>query len=183
MRRKSASATIGFRERLAFFRTTPSRVLIKSKGIRLAFMTQAQRAASIIVSRSDGKVLLQKRARRRGVPFAGKWGSFGGGVEKGETPSETAKRELFEELGINLSITFWRCFKAPDGVLEYAFTAEMPPNTRIRINPLETDCAKWFSRGELANLSFAFDAERILNAYFEFRQKSAHTRRRASRDL
>jgi len=38
------------------------------------------------------------------VPFGGYWSIFGGGMDKNETPKETAKRELFEESKINVDI-------------------------------------------------------------------------------
>lgn len=49
--------------------------------------------ASVIVHR-DGKVLLQKRADN------GQWGYHGGCMELGETPEESAMRELKEETGL-----------------------------------------------------------------------------------
>jgi ADP-ribose pyrophosphatase YjhB (NUDIX family) len=50
----------------------------------------------------DGRqVLLVKRKR---APFAGLWSLPGGKTERGETPRETACRELMEETGITADI-------------------------------------------------------------------------------
>lgn len=58
----------------------------------------------------DGdKVLL---AKRKGSHGEGKWGSFGGHVEFGESPTEAAIREAKEELDIIV------------GELEYLYTAD-----------------------------------------------------------
>jgi len=47
----------------------------------------------------DGKALLQLKTR--GIS-EGKWNAAGGHVEKGETPFECVKREVFEETGLTI---------------------------------------------------------------------------------
>ena len=51
-------------------------------------------AASVIVERADGRILMQKRTDN------GYWGYAGGAVELFEDTCDTAKRELFEETGL-----------------------------------------------------------------------------------
>lgn len=58
-------------------------------------------ASAIILYNKDKQVLLQQRTDD--APNApGKWGFFGGGIEKGETPKEAVIRECYEELGYEL---------------------------------------------------------------------------------
>lgn len=57
-------------------------------------------AAAIIIS--HGKVLIAQRAQ--GLRLAGKWEFPGGKVEPGETPEECLKREIREELGIEIAV-------------------------------------------------------------------------------
>ena len=54
-----------------------------------------QAAASIIIENENGQVLLGKRTDNH------QWGYAGGSIELGETVEEAAKRELFEEMGLN----------------------------------------------------------------------------------
>ena len=49
----------------------------------------------------QGKILMQLRDDKPGVTHRGKWGLFGGTVDRGESYLEAASRELEEELGIN----------------------------------------------------------------------------------
>ena len=53
----------------------------------------------VILSKYEGKILLSRHKERS------TWETQGGHIEKGETPLEAAKRELFEESGaVNFSI-------------------------------------------------------------------------------
>lgn len=59
------------------------------------------------------------------------WGLPGGKIDPGETPSEAAVRELFEETGIQLDVTgisFVKMSKSSDNRLVYVFTALLPIN-------------------------------------------------------
>ena len=57
--------------------------------------------ADVIVER-DGKALLTRRAME---PYAGRWELPGGFQNKGEHPADAARRELKEELGLDVSLT------------------------------------------------------------------------------
>ncbi len=58
-------------------------------------------AAVGVIQREDGWVLLAERPA--GKPWAGYWEFPGGKVEEGETPQQALKRELQEELGIQVT--------------------------------------------------------------------------------
>jgi 8-oxo-dGTP pyrophosphatase MutT (NUDIX family) len=62
------------------------------------FSPQVQVAACYL--EIDGKILLLQRASNKSEP--GRWGVPAGKLEKNETPETAAKRELFEETGIDL---------------------------------------------------------------------------------
>jgi nucleoside triphosphatase len=54
-----------------------------------------------VISDSDGRILICKMPIGRGV-FPGQWGLPGGGVEPGEYLEQALRREVREELGIDL---------------------------------------------------------------------------------
>ncbi|MGE7880423.1 NUDIX hydrolase [Bacillus sp. NPDC094077] len=56
------------------------------------------RGAAIIVQ--DGKIALIKRVREDEIYFV----FPGGGIEEGETPEEATKREVYEELGVQIEV-------------------------------------------------------------------------------
>lgn len=53
----------------------------------------------VILPYVNGKVLMQLRDVKEGINFPGCWGFFGGSIDKGETPEDAFRRELFEEIG------------------------------------------------------------------------------------
>lgn len=60
-----------------------------------------QRDVSVLILDYQGKILLQKRsASARRFPNA--WGLFGGGVEPDEPPENALRREILEELELEL---------------------------------------------------------------------------------
>lgn len=56
-----------------------------------------------ILRNKEGKILFQLRDENGRNP--NKWGIFGGGIKKGETPINALIREIKEELQINISAT------------------------------------------------------------------------------
>ncbi len=100
----------------------------------------------VVLHDGQGNILLIERADR-----AGFWQSVTGSIETGETLSQTALREVYEETGIRLSdirltdwhssITYeiyphWR-HRYPAGTTEnteHHFSARIPPNSVITLS-------------------------------------------------
>ncbi len=59
-------------------------------------------AAAAVIVLDDGRYLLQLRDDKPGIFFPGHWGLFGGGVEPGERPADALRRELREELDLDV---------------------------------------------------------------------------------
>jgi mutator protein MutT len=100
--------------------------------------------AGAIVTNSSGHVLLLKHRFR---PGAG-WGMPGGFIEKGEHPEDALRRELREEIGLEvkqIKLFTVRTFKNPMQV-EIVFCCRAAGE--IGQLGLEIQKAVWFARGE-----------------------------------
>lgn len=60
--------------------------------------------AAAVITRPDGRFLLAQRPA--GKPYSGWWEFPGGKIEPGETVDEALRRELFEELGIEVETAY-----------------------------------------------------------------------------
>ena len=78
---------------------------------------QVTHAAVGVIQRNDGLVLLAERPV--GKPWAGYWEFPGGKIEEGETPEYALKRELQEELGIEVTSLYPWLTRTYDYVAKY----------------------------------------------------------------
>lgn len=62
-------------------------------------MPKPAREVAIAILYQSDKILLQLRDDIPTIVYPGVWGMFGGHIEPTETPLETIKRELLEEIG------------------------------------------------------------------------------------
>jgi mutator protein MutT len=78
-------------------------------------------AAVAIIVLDDGNYLLQLRDEIPGIYFPGHWGLFGGAMDKGETAEDALRRELREELSVDIhAMTYFT-----------EFTFDFPAHGRI----------------------------------------------------
>jgi 8-oxo-dGTP pyrophosphatase MutT (NUDIX family) len=64
---------------------------------------QASDAVAALIVSADGRYLMQQRDDKAEIWYPGHWGLFGGAVESGETPFDALRRELLEEIGIEVA--------------------------------------------------------------------------------
>ena len=101
--------------------------------------------AGAVITDNQGRVLLLKHRFRPGTG----WGMPGGFMEEGEQPEEALRRELREEVGLEvekLELLLTRAFKIPRQV-EIVFTARAIGDTN-ELN-YEIQKAAWFFLNEL----------------------------------
>lgn len=118
-------------------------------------------ATAVIIK--DSKLLLLKRHEE---PFNGWWDFPGGYMQENESPKETIKREIKEELGVNIQTTYikafpgtasWKEEKFP--VISHAFLADF--DGEIKINEENSD-HKWIPIKEIEKVAFDSNQD-ILN--------------------
>lgn len=72
-------------------------------------MTEVVWAIGAYIQDKEGNILISRR--KPGSLFEGLWEFPSGKIEKGETPEEALKRELFEEIGIEVEKEDMSCFR------------------------------------------------------------------------
>jgi 8-oxo-dGTP diphosphatase len=115
--------------------------------------TQNKQIAAGIIER-EGKILIAQRAKNDGL--MGKWEFPGGKVEAGKTLQECLKRELFEELNIDVEVGEYVCTStfSHKGVL-YDMCAYKVPSYQGEIALNEHAAMAWVSPDELSNYDMA----------------------------
>ncbi len=73
-------------------------------------MVNAPKEIAHAVLLVNGAYVLQLRDDIPGIPARGMWSLFGGALEDGEPPEEGLRREISEELGLQLPVVhlFWQ---------------------------------------------------------------------------
>lgn len=135
------------------------------------------RAVAVVVVRSDGSIVLQRRSKSDAWQ-PGMWTlSCTGHVKKGESYAEAAARELKEELGLVSRIRERGRYLIPpitDGELterEWVALYDSETDSELRIDKAELEAADSFSRADVKSMmgkgKLTGDAEILLTKYFE----------------
>ncbi len=133
------------------------------------------KGAGVILIASNGTILLQYRDKD-GKWNQDSWSEFGGQIEEGETPEEAVKRELKEELGIELAdLKFFKKYELQrqKGIYEqFVFTAWLNyPLKSLKKQQKEGKDLAFFNYGEIKNLKMADYTREILKDFFKFLKK------------
>ncbi len=129
------------------------------------------KGAGIILIANDGRILLQYRDKDNRWN-QDSWSEFGGQIEEGETPEEAVKRELKEELGIEL--TGLKLFKKYElqrkkGIYEqFVFTASLNyPLESLKKQQKEGKDLALFTYEQTKGLKMADYTKEILEEFFK----------------
>ena len=129
------------------------------------------RGTGIILIANDGRILLQYR-NKDNKWNQDSWGEFGGQIEEGETPEEAIKRELKEELGIELvDLKFFKKYELQrkKGIYEqFVFIASLNyPIESLKKQQKEGKDLALFVYEEIKNLKMADYTRKILEDFFK----------------
>ncbi len=124
---------------------------------------------AIIIQDLDGRVLLNLRDSNPGTTFANRWTLPGGRIEVNETAEQAARRELNEETGLELSLTFWKVYERPhperDAVVEqHVFIGKKDHPSSIVLG--EGQALEFFGKEKVFSLPMAFGFQRLLQEFF-----------------
>lgn len=123
------------------------------------------RSVTAAVIEEGGRVLIARR--RKGDRCEGRWEFPGGKVEPGETPEGSLKRELREELGIDVAVGEQVCacpFQAGETPMEL-----LVYRTRIlggKVVCHDHDEVRWVEPGELGRYDLTDPDRRAVDSVF-----------------
>lgn len=132
----------------------------------------------VCIFNSKGEMLIQQRQPfKKGFPNM--WDiTLGGSSQSGETSTETMRRELLEELGIDYDFNGVRPYftiNFDNGFDDYYFLEMDIDISNLKLQYEEVQSAKWASKEEILELrktgKFIPYYESFLLALFDFRKK------------
>ncbi len=123
---------------------------------------------AIIIENKQKEVLLLLRDDDPGISFPNHWTLVGGKVEDDETPEIAAHREMLEEIGVDMDVTFWKRYdrQHPFAIVDqhiYIGQIDLP---RESLTLGEGQDFRFFSSDELKNLEIGFEFDALLDEYF-----------------
>jgi dATP pyrophosphohydrolase len=122
-------------------------------------------AVAVVVLQGEGEDARLLLVRRAAGAFAGAWTFVMGGVEEGERATETARRELVEEVGLSPASLFTAgaldAFYDPvrDRIVHVPFFVAYLEPGEVRLEADVHDAHRWVTFDEAVEL-LEFDAQR-----------------------
>jgi ADP-ribose pyrophosphatase YjhB (NUDIX family) len=122
------------------------------------------------------RVLLVKRGRE---PLKGQWSIPGGVLELGETLAEGLKREILEEVGLEIRVleiveVFERINRDEQGDVAYHYVLAdylcEPAGGALRAGD-DADAAAWFDREEVSSLAVTKGTPAVIDKAFQMRDR------------
>jgi 8-oxo-dGTP diphosphatase len=127
--------------------------------------------AAVILENHRGEILLYLRDNKPTIPFPHHWDLFGGHVEAGETPEQALRREVKEELDLELKdYTFFRKYQCLEGDaypnVKHVFVARIDKDIS-ELTLHEGERLQFFSKAEIPTVKFANILQTIVMDYLE----------------
>jgi 8-oxo-dGTP pyrophosphatase MutT (NUDIX family) len=112
-----------------------------------------------VVVREDRFLVIR---RAPGIAAPGKYCFPGGGIEPGEVEEVALRRELWEELAVEVQPLrcVWRSV-TPWGVALAWWLADLPDGAQIIPNPAEVESVSWLAREEMLAMTELLESNRL----------------------
>lgn len=121
---------------------------------------------SVLFLNRHRQILLLLRDDIPSIPYPGMWDLPGGHMDPGETPEQCIRREMMEEMSLELDPLHF--FKKTEFESHYEHTFWTPADfDPVDINLMEGQCVRWFTRKELDRLNLVPDFLNILIGFYE----------------
>lgn len=123
------------------------------------------------IMEKDNKILL---ALRNHEPFKDYWCLPGGHIDFGETPEEAVKREIKEEIGLEIKPRFFNYYNEfHENIGWHSIVLIFISDIKGKIKKCEKEVKeiRWFSEKEIFKLKLAFEHKKILEDYFKRKNK------------
>ena len=124
------------------------------------------KGAGIIFLNSNNEVLLLLRDDTVDIPFPNMWDIPGGKVEDNETPIETIRREMMEEMSIKDlgEIQLFKIIKS-ENITDYIFWKRLDLITS-EIDLQEGQRVEYFNLERIRKTKLAFNYNKVLEEFF-----------------
>lgn len=119
-----------------------------------------------IIENNDGDILIAKRNSKKSQ--GGLWEFPGGKIEKNESADDAIKREIKEELNIDIEINKWLIEKRheyPEKTINLILCSAKWIGGELDLS--EHEDSKWIKKEDIFNFQFAEADKEIINEIFE----------------
>lgn len=132
-----------------------------------------RRCVSALLVDATGKLVIQLRDNKPGLPFPAHWATLGGAIEGNETPDDAMRRELSEEIQPAPPVEFWRYFEheyqlhgETRVVQNYVYVGRLPCDL-AEVALYEGQRLGAFTGDEIHSIPVAYGLEVVFKAFFE----------------
>ena len=119
-----------------------------------------------IIENNDGDILIAKRNSKKSQ--GGLWEFPGGKIEKNESADDAIKREIKEELNMDIEINKWLIEKRheyPEKTINLILCSAKWIGGELDLS--EHEDSKWIKKEDIFNFQFADADKEIINEIFE----------------
>ena len=120
---------------------------------------------SLIILNDKNEILLQLRDNIQSIPFPNTWCNLGGGIEENEKPDEAIKREISEEIGLDIeNFKFFRKYISNQRI-DWVFSTSLSLDLE-KVILSEGQKIEYFSFDDAIKLTYGFGEEKFVVDFF-----------------